>query len=335
MSPKRRNRDSPEILGMKIPDSGAKRQASLMASPETPMTKHVRFAESPEFEDIGEGTSSAPEPVGDGSARDPSEDSSALSSVDSSPEMPYPNATMNDQSGRGGDNGEGSSTLPVRATDESGQDSSPEEVDMGGSGPASQELPSSTPGNAQSGRGKDERPSSFAPTAQGNKRRSSKGRMNTSSAGSSTQSSSSRMWKGPRPTRSKGKEREKRGEDVEDNLADGSDSFPICIHYKKAIFMMANANWSLVDFQQAILRSLNAQQIDTDELETKWFGDLIVVWESNARMHHDNIGFPNDTILGDHNIRAVFEFLKRRMRSDFVLVDEDYLSQRKNHVRES
>ncbi|KAL9049573.1 MAG: hypothetical protein Q9206_005457 [Seirophora lacunosa] len=318
MSPKRKNRDSPEILGMKIPDNRAKRQASLMASSETPITKHVRFAKSPELEDIGEGTSSAPEPVSDASARGPSEDTSALSSLDSSPEIPYPTATTNDQSGRGEDNGEGSSTLPVRTTDDSGQDSSPEEVDTSGSGHASQELPSSTPGNAQSGRGKDERPSSFAPTAQGNKRRSSRGRMNMTSAGSSTQSSSSRI------TRSKGKEREKRREDVEDNGADGSDSFPICIHHKEPIFMMANASWSLVEFQEAILRSLNAHQIYTHELETDWFGKLTVVWESNARMYYDNDGFPNHTLLGDHNIRAVFEFLKRRMRSDFVLADEAY-----------
>ncbi|KAI4118390.1 MAG: hypothetical protein LQ345_001559 [Seirophora villosa] len=282
-----------------------------MASSETPITKHVRFAESPE-------------PVGDAIARGTSEDPSALSSCDNSPEIPHPTATTNDQSGRGEDNGEGSSTLPVRTTDESGQDSSPEEVDTSGSGHASQELPSSTPGNAQSGRGKDERPSSFAPTAQGNKQRSSRGRINTSSAGHSTRSSSSSILKEPRPTRSKGKEREKRREDVEDNRADGSDSFPICIHHKEPIFMMADANWSLVEFQEAILRSLNAHQIYTHELEAEWFGKLTVVWESNARMHYDNLGFPNTTLLGDHNIRAVLEFLKRRMRSDFVLADEAY-----------
>ncbi|KAL8894670.1 MAG: hypothetical protein Q9207_008446 [Kuettlingeria erythrocarpa] len=115
-----------------------------------------------------------------------------------------------------------------------------------------------------------------------------------------------------------------KGKEKEEELPEDSGHFPICICIRQAIpfFMLANSNWSMERFQQEIMTAVeshgNAQSLNL--LINSGFGQLTVVWESERRKAFLNNEFPSFTAIGDHNIQATLEFLKRK-RSDVVVVD--------------
>ncbi|KAL8648070.1 MAG: hypothetical protein Q9210_005205 [Variospora velana] len=301
MPPKRKNRDSPQTPDMEVPDSTVKKPDLVMTSPKTPTAKRVRFPKSPELDDNGEGTSSALIPVDDASTQGPSEDAMLHSSLNYSPEIPSFTRPMNVRSGSGEVSGEGPSSLSAPLGNTNSQGSSLDVMD----------TTFGTPGDAPSGREENGGSSSSGPAVA---QHSSNNRMNTSSGGPPYQSSSSSKSKDAQSGRWKGKEKEEVRTGEEEDRADDPDCFPICIHYKQSIFMMAQSNWSLAEFQQAIMLALTRHSIFHGELEMVGFGDLIVVWE------RVNLGFPFGTIIGPYNIREILAYLKR-MRSDVVLVN--------------
>ncbi len=114
------------------------------------------------------------------------------------------------------------------------------------------------------------------------------------------------------------------GKEKEDEPPNDSGNFPICICIRQAIpfFMLANSNWSIQRFQEEIMTALisNGNTESRNLLINCGFGQLTVVWESERRKAFLNNEFPSFTVMGDHNIRATLEFLKRK-RSDVVVVD--------------
>ncbi len=114
------------------------------------------------------------------------------------------------------------------------------------------------------------------------------------------------------------------GKEQEEQPPNDSGNFPICICIRQAIpfFMLANSNWTIQRFQQEIMTALNSHgNTESRNLLTNCgFGQLTVVWESERRKAFLNNEFPCFTVIGDHNIRATLEFLKRK-RSDVVVVD--------------
>ncbi|KAI4132288.1 MAG: hypothetical protein LQ338_000749 [Usnochroma carphineum] len=101
MSHKRKERDSPHIPGIEIPDSEEKRLAQSMAPPTTPTRKRSRLTAQPEQEAGAEGASSFFAPIGELGAQGSSREGMVFDPSDPSPIIPYSTAPVVTHVGKG------------------------------------------------------------------------------------------------------------------------------------------------------------------------------------------------------------------------------------------
>lgn len=93
-------------------------------------------------------------------------------------------------------------------------------------------------------------------------------------------------------------------------------SFPIVAYYRQThYYMMANTKWNLDQLCAKILLNVGSQTFEPVNLEVRWEVDLPLVIRNP-------IPYPEKTLIVPRKVRAILELLKRRNKSDLIVVEE-------------